>query len=252
LIFDSHAHYDDTKFDNDRFDLLSSFPKNQISRVINVGVDLKSSIDSVALAQKYDFIYAAIGIHPQNLNVHENYISDLEKIFYFAKENIVAIGEIGLDYNKIQYNIETQKKFFENQVILAKNLNLPVIVHARDALSDTFDILKKFRPNGIIHCFSGDSEFAQKVIDLNLKIGVGGTITFKNFSDLANVIAEVPIENILLETDAPYLAPAPLRGKRCNSTYIKYTAEKLAQIKKIPIETIFSVTEHNAFEFFKI
>ncbi|MDR2073866.1 MAG: TatD family hydrolase [Oscillospiraceae bacterium] len=248
MIFDSHAHYDDSAFDPDRTDLLNSLPVHDVCGVINVGSDLISSINSVELSEKFNYFYAAIGVHPQNTgDIEKNYLFEFQKIL--QEHKVVAIGEIGLDYHGNDVDSELQKKVFIDQIIFAKENNLPVIVHSRDSSKDVLEILLKYKPRGVVHCFSGNYNFASDLIDFGFLIGVGGMITFKNSSNLAKVISRIPIEKILLETDAPYLAPVPCRGKRCDSSMIKFTAKKLSEIKGIDYEKILEVTENNVLEF---
>jgi TatD DNase family protein len=263
LIFDSHAHYDDKVFDDDRAELLARLPEKNVSGVINVGSDLESSQKSIDLSGKYDFIYPAVGIHPQILDaaekkykIFENFILFLKNIIqeniYNKSNRVIAVGETGLDYSRGLENKEIQKLLFEEQAKLAEEFGLPLIVHARDSLEDVIKILEKFKISGVVHCFSGNLKVAARLIEMGFKIGVGGVITFKNAGKLINTIEKIPIEEILLETDAPYLSPVPVRGKRCNSTYIKYTGTKLAEIKKMRLEEIFKITKQNAIKLFNL
>lgn len=253
LIFDTHAHYDDIAFDDDREKILSSLPKNDnIYAVVNAGADIESSKKSINLSEKYSYIYAAVGVHPENIsNTPKDYISQLEKLI-LNSEKIVGVGEIGLDYHYTKENKEQQKDLFESQVKLAIKHDLPIIVHDREAHGDTMEILKKHNPKGVLHCFSGSLEMAQEVIKMGMYIGIGGVITFKNAKNAVYVVENISLENIVLETDAPYMSPVPFRGKRCDSSYIKYTAEKISEIKNISLKEVFEVTKQNAKNLFGI
>ncbi|GMB10798.1 MAG: TatD family hydrolase [Candidatus Improbicoccus devescovinae] len=249
MIFDTHAHYDDSAFDNVRSELLGKLPSEHVYAVINVGSNLESSFQSIELSKKYNYIFSAVGIHPEctNENLDKNYLEKLENMLNNNK--IVAVGEIGLDFHRLN-NFSEQERIFEEQIQLALKKNLPVLVHSREASEHTLRILKKYKPKCVVHCFNGDQKFAKELLNLDFKVGVGGIITFKKSENLINTIKQIPIENILLETDAPYLAPVPMRGKLCNSSFIKFTAKKLAEIKGINIENIYNITKNNAIKFF--
>ncbi len=254
FIFDTHAHYDDEAFENDREELLKSFPQNNIFAIVNAGADLKSSEKSIEIAEKYDYIYAAVGLHPENIKENSKdlkYLKEFEELI-LKSPKIVAVGEIGLDYHFKSDNKELQKSIFENQVHLALNYNLPVIVHDREAHGDTMKILKNNKPKGVVHCFSGSLEMAREVINLGMYIGVGGVVTFKNAKNIVEVVENISIDNIVLETDAPYMAPTPFRGKRCNSTYIEYTASKIAEIKNMEVSEVLKITKENALKLFNL
>ena len=252
LIFDTHAHYDDSAFDEDREEKLSSLPNNNIYAVINAGADIESSEKSISLSESYPYIYAAVGIHPENISsIPKDYISRLEKLILSGKK-VVGVGEIGLDYHYTKENKQQQKELFENQVKLAIKHDLPVIVHDRDAHADTMEILKKHKPRGVVHCFSGSLEMAKEIIKMGMYIGIGGVVTFKNAKNIVDVAENIPLEHIVLETDAPYMAPAPFRGKRCDSSYIKYTAEKISEIKNIDLKEVFQITKQNAKNLFGV
>lgn len=251
FIFDSHAHYDDHRFDSVREDLLANMPKNRVGGIINCGTDIASSAFSVDLSKKFPFVFAAVGYHPGEID--DSTVFDKDKLIELSKNRrTVAIGEIGLDYYWDTTYKAQQIDFFKRQLNLAKELNLPVIIHDRDAHGDTLEILKKYKPKGVLHCFSGSIEMAREIIKLGLYIGVGGVITFKNSKKLAEIVNEIPLEKILLETDAPYLAPEPNRGKTNNSSYIIYVAEKIAEIKGITTEEVLSVTTKNVKTLFNI
>ena len=229
-IFDSHAHYTDKAFNDDRENMLGSLKESGICGVINCGADLESSENSMVLSREYDYIYFACGIHPEEVDgLPDNYIDILRQM---AKdEKCVAIGEIGLDYYWRQDNKDLQKKVFEEQILLARELDLPIIVHDREAHEDTLNILKKHKPKGVLHCFSGSVETAKEVLKLGMYIGLGGAVTFKNAKKPVEVAEMLPLDRLLLETDCPYMAPVPMRGKRNNSAYIQYVAEKIGEIK---------------------
>ncbi len=250
-IFDSHAHYTDKAFNDDRTELLDSLKESGICGVINCGADLESSAESQKLAQKYDYMYFACGIHPEEVDdLPEDYIDTLRRL---SKDSgCVAIGEIGLDYYWRQDNKERQKQVFEAQLLLAKELSLPVIIHDRDAHEDTLTILKKHKPKGVLHCFSGSAEMAKEILKLGMYIGLGGALTFKNARKPVEVAQMLPLDRLLLETDCPYMAPVPMRGKRNNSAYISFVAEKVAQIKDIEPQEVLDITSANVKELFNI
>lgn len=237
LIFDTHAHYDDPAFDEDRAALLENLPNLGICNVVNVGAELKGCYDSVALAEQYDYIYAAVGIHPGCIreDLPSDYLQQLETLL--AHPKVVALGEIGLDYHyDDNAPKEVQKQVFEAQLQLAKKHDVPVIIHDREAHGDTMELLRKYQPKGIVHCFSGSVEMAREVISLGMMIGLGGAVTFKNAKHPVAVAASIPLTSLVLETDAPYMTPVPFRGKRCDSSLIRYTAEKIAQSRSLDVE----------------
>ena len=250
-LFDSHAHYDDPRFDEDRVELLASMQKNGICRIMNIGNNTKANLAGIELAKNYDFIYCTTGIHPdQSLEIYsQNSKEYLEIIAEQTKfEKCKAIGEIGLDYfYDDNAPREIQKIIFEQQLALAKDLNLPVVIHSRDAAQDTMDLLKKYQPKGIVHCFSGSAEMAKDVVKLGMYVGFTGVITFKNARRAIEAAEAVPSERLLIETDCPYMAPEPFRGKRCNSTMIERMATKLAEIKGISPQEMANITCENAF-----
>lgn len=251
LIFDSHAHYDDEVFNNDRDDLLKKLIANDICGLVNVGADLKSSQDSIDLSKKYPFIWAAVGVHPHGVeSLPSDYIDVLRKML--DQDKVVAIGEIGLDYHYDFSPRELQKKVFEEQLKLSTELSVPVIIHDREAHADTLNLLKKYRPKGVVHCFSGSCEMADKIVKLGMYIGLGGVVTFKNAKNPVLVAKSIPLARLLLETDCPYMAPVPLRGKRCDSSMIEYTAEKIAEIRGMNVKDLLIATKKNATELFSI
>lgn len=242
VIFDSHAHYDDRKFDEIRDELLKELPNRGISGVIDCGCDVASSRAALSLSEKYDYIYAAVGIHPENIGG-----GTVEEIKAMSQhEKCVAIGEIGLDYYWVSDNKNEQCALFSEQLMLANSLSLPVIVHDREAHADTLELIRKYRPQGVLHSFSGSVETAKELLELGLYIGIGGVITFKNAKKLPEVVKMLPEDRFLLETDAPYLTPAPYRSKINHSAMIYFTAEKIAEIKNISIEKIFELSRKNA------
>ena len=250
-IFDTHAHYDDTSYDEDRDEILTAMHENNVKYIINQGVNLETSRFAVSLAEKYPHIYAAVGIHPQDIDKTED-INEIKKLTSHSK--VVAIGEIGLDYHYDNTNKELQLKYFKDQLHLANDVKLPVVVHDRDAHKDTLDILKSIKVNktGVIHCFSGSVEMAKELIKLGYYLGFDGPITFNNAKTSIEVLEYIPLDKILIETDAPYLTPVPFRGKRNNSMYLIHVINKIAEIKKITPEEVSKITMDNAKKLFNI
>lgn len=244
MFFESHAHYDDKAFDEDREIILDLLPQNNIKYVVNAGSDINSSIASVELANKYPYMYAAVGIHPNEV---QN-ISNLDIIRDLCNNpKVVAIGEIGLDYHYTREYIDLQKYWFNEQLKLAKELNLPVIIHSREASQDCFNIIKASKiDKGDIHCYSGSVEMALEYIKMGFYIGIGGVITFSNSKKLVEVVNSIPLNKILIETDSPYLSPVPNRGKRNNSQNLIYICEKIAQIKQVTVNKVEKTTCDNA------
>ena len=250
-IFDTHAHYDDERFSEDSEELLSSFPENGVAGVVSCGVNAQSSQKNIELSKKYPFIYAAVGFHGLNTeDLTEDYIDILKELI--KNEKVVAIGEIGLDYHYEKKTRELQLKIFSEQIRLANEYGLPVIVHDREAHQDTLDILKDLRPKGVLHCFTGSVEMAKEIVKLGMYIGLGGAVTFKNAVKPVEVAKFVPEDRLLLETDAPYMTPVPFRGKRCTSLHIPYTAQKIAEIRETDVQSILDISCKNAKELFKI
>ncbi|MEE1330395.1 MAG: TatD family hydrolase [Acutalibacteraceae bacterium] len=248
LIFDSHAHYDDSKFDGERDYLLSQLPLHGVCGVVNCGCDTKSSRSALKLAEEYEYFYAAVGIHPENIG--GGTVEEIERLSSHKK--CVAIGEIGLDYYWVSDNKEQQKELFSKQLELANKINKPVIVHDRDAHSDTLELLKKYRPMGVVHSFSGSPEMAKEVLKTGMYIGIGGVITFKNAKKLPEVVKMLPEDRFLLETDAPYLTPVPYRSKINNSAMIYLTAKKIAEIRNTETDRILLTAKQNAKNLFGI
>ena len=250
-IFDTHAHYDDESFDEDRFNLLDEMFQNGVCGIINCGCTVESSKKSIEFAEKYANIYAAVGIHPQN--AAEEKADAIEQIETLAAhKKVVAIGEIGLDYHYDYTPKEMQLEWFEKQLILAKKLDLPVIVHDREAHADCVDLILRHKPRGVMHCFSGSVETAKQLTDIGFYIGLGGSVTFKNAKKPAEVAASIPLERLLLETDCPYMTPVPFRGRRNNSALIAYTAEKIAELREITAQDVINQATQNAKTLFNI
>lgn len=245
-IFDSHAHYDDESFNDDREAVIEDIKSKGVIGVLNCGASLQGARGSVELSKNYDMFYAAVGIHPEYANeVTKDVLEEIEKLASFEK--VRAIGEIGLDYYwDTNPPKETQKDAFRKQMALAEKLNLPVVIHDRDAHEDTLNIMKEF-PNvkGVVHCFSGSVEFSRECLKLGYYIGFTGVITFKNAKKIIEVAKEIPLDRILVETDCPYMAPSPFRGKRNQSNYIKYIVEKIAEIKEIQVNDLNNQTISN-------
>ena len=251
-IFDTHAHYNDEKFKNNMDNLLKKVHSEGIANVTNVGADLKESLESIEFAKKYDFIYSSVGIHPFNVNnLEENWE---EKLLSLAKnEKVVAIGEAGLDYSEKNFSKEKQFEVFEKQLNLAEKLNLPAIIHSRDAEEDTLSIIKNF-PNvkGVIHCFSGDLKLAEKYVQMDWFIGFTGIVTFKNADKTKKVAECMPLNNMVVETDCPYMAPEPLRGKVCDSSMLKFIIQKIADLRNVSYGEIMNKTFENALKLYRI
>ena len=251
-IFDTHSHYADSAFDGDRDELLAALPDKGVRFAALAGSSMQDSAENVALAQKYGYIDAAVGVHPES--VDETPSDYREKLTELVKssEKVRAIGEIGLDYHYENNDRDKQILFFRQQLELARELSLPVIVHSRNASEDTLDILKEYRPAGVVHCFSGSAEVAREVIKLGMYIGFTGVLTFKNAKKALRALEAVPLDRLLLETDCPYMAPEPLRGRRCDSSMICYTAEKAAQIKGVSTQELLDITCRNGMDFYHI
>lgn len=248
-IFDTHCHYEDERFDPIRDELFREMHQNGVCGIVTCGCDQSSSKAAIKMAEDYDFVYAAVGIHPGSIDSG----TTPEQIRELAThKKCVAIGEIGLDYYWVSDNKQNQIEIFEKQIAIAKELDLPIIVHDRDAHGDTLEILKKHKPKGVVHCYSGSVEMAEEIIKLGMYIGVGGVITFKNAKKLPDVVKMIPDGLLLVETDCPYLAPEPYRGKLCHSGLIKYTAEKIAEIRGTTAEQVLNLTATNARKLFNL
>ncbi len=247
-IFDTHAHYDDSAFDEDRGSLIHEINAYGVCGIINCAYNRQSVATTIALTRKYDFMYAAVGLHPE-----ENEPLDIDFYRDMAMDGkCVAIGEIGLDYHWDSVPRDIQKQNFRAQIALAQELSLPIIVHDREAHADTMEIITELKPKGVMHCFSGSAETAKQVVNIGMYLGFGGALTFKNARKAVEAVAATPIERILLETDAPYMSPVPLRGKRCHSAMIYYVAERIAEIKEMRISDVLKITENNARKLFSL
>ena len=248
MIFDSHAHYDDEQFDEDREALLASMESAGITNIVNVGASLETTRKTLELAHKYDFIHAAVGVHPSE--VAELDEDKFELLREWSQDGrCVAIGEIGLDYHWPEPSPELQKKWFARQLQLARQQRLPVIIHSRDAASDTLEVMKENHAEeigGVVHCFSYSKEIAKICVDMGFYIGIGGVVTFKNGKKMKEVVEQTPMDKILLETDCPYLAPEPNRGKRNSSLNLPLVVDAIAAIKGISAEEVIRITEDNA------
>ena len=251
MIIDTHAHYDDEQFDADREELLSSMEEGGIGLIVNVGSTVASWDKIVELTEKYPFVYGAVGVHPDEVGE-----LDEEKFLRMAelldRDKIVAVGEIGLDYYWDKEKHDLQKEWFVRQLGLAREKEMPVIIHSREAAADTFDIMKQHAAGmkAVIHCYSYSPEMAREYVKMGYYIGVGGVVTFKNAKKLKQVVQEIPLESIVLETDCPYLAPVPYRGKRNCSLYLPYVAEQIAELKGTTVEEVIQQTEKNSRELY--
>ncbi|WP_414602998.1 TatD family hydrolase [Ruminococcus flavefaciens] len=251
-IFDTHSHYADYAFDEDREQVLAELPDKGIELVMLAASDMRDSLANSELAAKYDYVYASAGIHPESVDdTPTDYLDRLREIIA-SNPKVRAVGEIGLDYHYDDYDREKQIRFFREQLELAAELDMPVIVHSRNATEDTIEILKEYRPRGVVHCFSGSAETAKEVIKLGMYIGFTGVLTFKNAKKALKALAEVPIDRLLMETDCPYMAPEPFRGRRSDSSMIAYTAAKAAEVKGIPVEELIDITCRNGMKMYGI
>lgn len=254
MIFETHAHYDDERFDKDRDDIISSLPFKGINRVINVGASIESTRTTLELAKRYDFVYSAVGVHPSEIDgLNDETFEWLRGVA--GEEKTVAIGEIGLDYywEKDEQIRERQREWFKRQMQLAGECKLPVIIHSRDAAEDTIQVMKDINAEeipGVIHCYSYSKEMAREFVKMGYYIGVGGVVTFKNSKKLKETVEDISLERILLETDCPYMAPEPYRGKRNYSGYIPYVVAEIARIKNISEEEVMKKTYENAMRLF--
>ncbi len=254
MIFETHAHYDDKAFEEDREALLASLEKNGIGRVVNISSDLRSVEDSLSLAERYPFVYAAVGIHPSD--TAELTDEDLEWLKEkCSHEKAVAVGEIGLDYHWKEPEPKIQKKWFERQLLLAKEVDLPVVIHSREAAKDTLDIMKALHAEecgGVIHCFSYTKETAAEFLKLGFYFGIGGVVTFSNAKKLREAVEYLPMDRIVLETDSPYLSPEPNRGRRNTSLHLHDIAKKIAEIKGLSYDEVAARTWENAVRLYRI
>lgn len=248
-IFDTHAHYMRSDYGDDLEPLLDELPRKGVERVLAIGCDIESSKEEIALAERYPYIWAAVGIHPENAaEIPENWEAELEKLL--SREKAAALGEIGLDYHYPEPPRDVQQSIFRRQLEMAARYNKPVVIHSRDASGDTLEILKEYKPRGVLHCFSGSAETAREVVKLGMYIGFTGVLTFKNSKKAQEACAAVPIDRLLLETDCPYMAPVPHRGERCDSSMIRFTAEKMAEIKGVSAEEMIETARENGEKLF--
>lgn len=248
MIFDTHAHYDNEMFDEDRESLLSGLQEQGIGAVVNIGASIQTTKNTVELTEKYPFIYGAVGVHPNETGELNDGLMDWLREAA-GKSKVVAIGEIGLDYYWDQPDRETQKYWFVRQLDLAREAGLPVVIHSRDSAKDTLDIMKGQKAGdigGVIHCFSYGTELAREYLNMGFYIGVGGVLTFKNARKLKEVVEYMPMDRLVLETDCPYLSPVPFRGKRNSSLYLPYVVEAVGQIKGLSREQVEQITYDNA------
>ena len=253
MIFETHAHYDDEKFDEDRAELLSSMQENGIGRIINVSANLESLENTRKLMEAYPFIYGAFGLHPDEVgDLNEDVMERMRGLCRLEKA--VAVGEIGLDYYWDKENHEKQQYWFRRQIALAREEKLPMIIHSREAAADTLRVMKEEKSEeigGVIHCFSYSAEMAEEYLKMGFYLGIGGVVTFKNAKKIKEVVQMAPMERILLETDSPYLAPVPYWGKRNSSLYLPYVVREIAEIKGISEEEVIEMTEKNAVRLFR-
>ncbi len=254
MIFDTHVHYDDEAFDGDRDLLLSNLPENGIGAVVNIGASIQTTKNTLELVRKYPFVYGAVGVHPSETEE----LSDTLMVWLkeaAQREKIVAVGEIGLDYHWDKPERQVQKTWFIRQLALAREVKLPVVIHSRDAAQDTLDIIRTESAGelgGVIHCFSYGIEMAKEYLNMGFYLGIGGVLTFNNAKKLKEVVAYMPLERIVLETDCPYLSPVPNRGKRNSSLNLPYVVQAISAIKGVSSEEIVRVTERNARALYQI
>ncbi len=251
-IFDSHCHYDDSAFDEDRYLLLDSLLTGEghpVDKMLHAATDERSSLFGIETARRYENFYTSVGFHPENVgSLPENWRDKLEELYFKASEihKLCAVGEIGLDHHYEGYDKDKQAEVFTEQVRFAVQKSLPVIVHCRDATQECMDILREYRPEGVMHCFSGSAETALEVVELGMYIGFTGALAFNNSKKARRACEAVPINRLLLETDCPYMAPPPYRGKRSDSSMIRETAKVMAQIKGVSLQEIIDITNRNA------
>lgn len=252
-IFDTHAHYDDRAFSEDKEELLVNMNQEGVAYIVNAACSMHSSKAITEWVKQYDFLYGTVGVHPDDVeNLTDADMEEIEQLS--ARDKIVAIGEIGLDYHYEDTKKHLQQKWFVRQLDIARRKKMPVVIHSRDAAKDTLDIMKSEAKEigGVIHCFSYGVEMAREYLNMGYYIGVGGVVTFKNGKKLKEVVDYVPLDRIVLETDAPYLAPVPFRGKRNCSAYLTYVAEEIARIKKVDVEEVYAATFDNAKKMYEL
>jgi TatD DNase family protein len=254
MLFDTHAHYDDESYNEDREEVLRKSYESGVSYILNASCDIVTTIQSIELSKKFEFVYASVGFHPHSVSKASE--KDLETLMKLGKKDkVVAVGEIGLDYYYEFSPRELQKKWFRLQIDIAKNLNLPIIVHNREAHADSLNIVKEENAKevgGVFHCYSGSKEMARELLNNNFYISIAGPVTFKNASKVVEVAKYIPDDRLLIETDCPYLTPEPYRGKRNQSTYVRFVAEKIAEIRGTSFEYIAETTKENGKRLFGI
>lgn len=251
MIFDTHAHYDDEQFDVDREEILNSMQAGGIGKIVDAAATVESWDKILELTEKYPYLYGSVGVHPDEVGaLNEENFARMEQLL--DQEKIVAVGEIGLDYYWDKEGHDLQKHWFIRQLELARKKQVPVMIHSREAAADTMEIMKEYGQGlkGVIHCYSYSLEMAREYVKMGYYIGVGGVVTFKNSKKLKEVVREIPLESIVLETDCPYLAPTPYRGKRNSSLYLPYVVEAIAEIKKITPEEVIAQTEKNGMDLY--
>lgn len=252
FLYDTHAHLDDDGFNEDRAQVIEKIRESNVGLVNNIAANIPSSHASIELAEKYDFIYATVGVHPSDANSMTE--SDLDELRSLAKHpKVVAIGEVGLDYHYPDTNPDIQKFWFKKQLDLAKELDMPVVIHDRDSRGDCIRILKeKEITNGVVHCFSGSAETAKELVRMGFHISFTGVVTFKNARRAIEALQVIPMDRLFIETDCPYMAPEPHRGCRNDSSYIIHIAEKFAEIKGLSVDEVIKITRENGIRFFNI
>ena len=250
-IFDSHAHYDNERFDEDRDEVIRAIKEAGVGAVLNAASDLESSKKALELAKKYEFFWASAGVHPHEAtSLDDNVLLEIEGLCKESKT--VALGEIGLDFYYDHSPREVQRTAFEKQLMLAKDIDIPIIIHSRDAAQETFDLVKKYRPRGVVHCFSGSAELAAEYVKLGLYVGFTGVVTFPNAKKALEAAKSAGLGRLLIETDCPYMAPVPFRGKRCNSAMLIHTAQALADVLEVSLEEVFGASWENAMTGYEI
>lgn len=255
-LIDTHCHLDMGAYSDDLETILLNCSAHGVRAVITIGIDTESSHQAVRLAARFSMVWATVGIHPHDVgNIDNSDLAEISALIKQQKDKVVGYGEIGLDYVKKYSPADVQKKYFSRQLDLAKEHNLPVIIHDREAHADILDILKAHGPfdnGGILHCFSGDLKYAKQILDLGFHISIPGIVTFKNAKELKNVAANIPLDRLLLETDGPFLAPDPYRGKRNEPLYLLYTAAEIARLRGITLEQTAQATTRNALQLFTL
>lgn len=250
MLFDTHVHLLDERFDGDREEVVAQLTGYGVGNVVEASSDLENSVCAAAFAREHDIVHAAVGIHPHSAGEWDGHTEE-ELRTLLQEPKVVAVGEIGLDYHYDFSPREKQKEVFEKQIRLALDVDMPIVVHSREATTDTLEILKKYPGvRGELHCFSGSAETAVELVKMGFYIAFGGALTFKNARKTIEAARAVPTERLLVETDCPYMTPVPFRGKRNEPAYVRYAAEKLAEVKEVPVEEIVRVTEENAKRFF--